>query len=264
MLDLGGALWGCAAAAVLGYIAGLGRGRTARRELRERVHGVEERLRRAEHARAAASPRDLRAPTLTAEVTPTTAGAAASIEVTRLREEVVRAVQPLFEQQRAHEARTRHELQQHLELSVRDALAERAPPRAPLEGLDAQLDATEDLTEVLDAVARVGGFVTVLVSDDVGFPLATNRAAESAETLAGISAMLLTLFDRVATHAEPRPRAAVFRDEGGRLVVYRVFNLQGTRLVLTAVNSGALVPPEVLDPALVSIERALNRHRWAP
>ena len=71
-----------------------------------------------------------------------------------------------------------------------------------------------------------------------------------------------TLFERIAKNGMPTPSAAVFRDEANQVIVHRAFQLRDEQYVLTAVNKGALLAPDALDPALTSIEQALNRESW--
>jgi hypothetical protein len=115
------------------------------------------------------------------------------------------------------------------------------------------------LPGLMDAIAEVGGFATVLISDSVGLPLASNTHAIDAETRAGISSLLLTLIDRVEANGQPPPIAAVLRDEDNQLILHRVFHVDGGRFVLTAVSKGGALDPAALDPALTAIERVLAR-----
>ncbi|MFO0725837.1 MAG: hypothetical protein U1E65_18785 [Myxococcota bacterium] len=239
-------LLAAAASALLlgaGYLFAARNQARLRHDLRLRLDAAQDKLRRLERER---SPSNVNAKVLKAEI--------------------VSAVKPLLDR----EVKAQEGLEDRLSGAVESQLAsllrpllDREKMGSALVGLNAGTEHAHSLMDVLDAVARSGSFTTVLVSDEVGLPLATNRAGRDPEIHAGMASLLLTLFDRVASNDQPRPLAAVFRDEANRLILHRVFKAQGTRFVLTAVSMGMPVSPEALDPALASIERMLNRQAWA-
>lgn len=123
--------------------------------------------------------------------------------------------------------------------------------------LNGEAQTRGELPRLLTLIAERGGFATVLLSDAEGLPLATNDTRENPETLAATTSLLLTLADRIAQGGDPPPIAAALRDEDNRVVLHRIFHVGPERYVLTAVNKGVFLPPDVLDPTLVQIERLL-------
>jgi hypothetical protein len=123
--------------------------------------------------------------------------------------------------------------------------------------LNGEAQTRGELPRLLTLIAERGGFATVLLSDAEGLPLATNDTRENPETLAATTSLLLTLADRIAQGGDPPPIAAALRDEDNRVVLHRIFHVGHERYVLTAVNKGVFLPPDVLDPTLVQIERLL-------
>lgn len=126
----------------------------------------------------------------------------------------------------------------------------------------AQLDGGASLGElprILDAIAEKGGFSTIVLSDDVGLPLATSASASSVEWLAGVASVVLTLAERAERAGEPKPIAVMLRDDANQLVLHRVFSSGGDQFLLTAVTRAADLSPNALDPALAKLERALAR-----
>ena len=119
----------------------------------------------------------------------------------------------------------------------------------------AHLDADPDsrgkgLPILLDRIASKGGFGTVLLTDEVGLPLATTRGAAEVELLAAHSSLLLALVDRIAQSGAPAPMAVLVRDVSNQTVLHRVFRVAEDRYLLTAVAKGTLLAPDALDPGL--------------
>ena len=131
----------------------------------------------------------------------------------------------------------------------------------------AQLDigrgTRDELPKLLEAIAKTGGFSTVLVSDEAGLPLATNQSANDADMLAGVWSLLLTIADRVVAAGAPAPLAIMVHDAQGRAMLHRIFSADKTRFLLTAVSHTHRLAPESLDPALANLERVLSRDSWA-
>jgi len=126
----------------------------------------------------------------------------------------------------------------------------------------AALEAGASLTElprILDAIAQKGGFSSVVLSDDVGLPLAASSNAQSVDWLAGVASLLITLIERSERSNEPRPIGVVVHDEANQRLLHRVFRVGGAQFLLTAVSRGQDVAPSALDPALGKLERALSR-----
>jgi hypothetical protein len=116
-----------------------------------------------------------------------------------------------------------------------------------------------ELPRLLDSIADKGGFDTVVLSDDVGLPLAASARAHNVEQIAGFSALLITVSDRIASAGVPAPMGIVVRDGAAQHTLYRIFTVGTTRFMLTAVARGLFLGPEALDPALVKLEKALTR-----
>ncbi len=131
-----------------------------------------------------------------------------------------------------------------------------------LDSLTATLAETSDLPAALTLIADAAGFGTVVLSDDVGLPIATNSGGKDADIHAGLSSLVLTFIDRVASNGLPAPLAAVLRDEANQVVIHRVFAVGRDRYVLTAVATGKLLAPEALDSTLQSLARIIDRDRW--
>ncbi|MCA9669694.1 MAG: hypothetical protein KC503_29065 [Myxococcales bacterium] len=216
----------------------------------------------------------------------------------RWREELAAAVEPLVlrEQQASESMRAElgklastlqaqssegARLSQQIEAKLRPLVAQKSSSKALKNELEeliapllqrerigaalAQLDpavAKGDLPQALTAIAEKAGFGTVVLSDDVGLPIAVNDGGKEPDVHAGLSSLLVTLCDRIEGNEQPAPIAAVLRDEANQVVIHRIFRTRKQRYVLTAVSNGAAVPPDVLDPALNTVERILGRQRW--
>lgn len=129
--------------------------------------------------------------------------------------------------------------------------------------LDVGRGTRDQLPKLLDAIAKTAGFSTVLVSDEAGLPLATNRSASDADMLAGVWSLLLTIADRVVAAGAPAPLAVMVHDAQGRAILHRIFSAGNTRFLLTAVSHTHRLAPESLDPALANLERVLTGDSWA-
>lgn len=116
-----------------------------------------------------------------------------------------------------------------------------------------------ELPRMLDAIAETGAFTTVVLSDDVGLPLAANGSALDVEMLAGTASFLLTLADRAERNGAPRPQAVVVLDESNQHILHRIFSVDSVRFTLTAVSRGVDVAPGALDAALGKLERLLAK-----
>lgn len=115
------------------------------------------------------------------------------------------------------------------------------------------------LPRLLDAIAQKGGFSSVVLSDDVGLPLAASSSAKSVDWLAGMASLVLTLVERSDRSGEPKPIGVVVHDESNQMILHRLFLVGGVQFLLTAVSRGKDVAPNALDPALSKLEHALSR-----
>lgn len=116
-----------------------------------------------------------------------------------------------------------------------------------------------ELPRMLDAIAETGAFTTVVLSDDVGLPLAANGSALDVEMLAGMASFLLTLADRAERNGVARPQAVVVLDESNQHILHRIFSVDSVRFTLTAVSRGVYVAPGALDAALGKLEKLLAK-----
>ena len=200
----------------------------------------------------------LRARTLDARVIEL---ADAANEAARLRAELERATRLLSRREDRGEAAER---ETH---GLRDLVQRALGPLLHKERLGRELAQLEggaslgELPRLLDAIAQKGGFASVILSDDVGLPLASSSSpnASSVDWLAGMGSLVLTLVERSERAGEPRPIGVVIHDDANQRILHRLFTTAGQRFLLTAVAKGHDVTPIALDAALGKIERALAR-----
>lgn len=152
----------------------------------------------------------------------------------------------------AREGRAVEEMQR-----VLAPLIERERLAGQLARLDVGRGTRGELPRVMDAIATVGGFSTVVLSDEAGLPLAVNQGNSDGEQLAGLWSLLLTVADRVAAAGAPVPVAIVVHDAANQTILHRLFTSAGNQFLLTAVSRGRSLAPEALDPALAKLERML-------
>lgn len=114
-----------------------------------------------------------------------------------------------------------------------------------------------DLPRVMDAIAKIGNFSSVVLSDEVGLPLAVNAASQDGDMIAGLWSMLLTLADRIASSGAAPPMAVVVHDAANQTILHRLFASSGSRFLLTATSRARSLDPAALDPALDKLERLL-------
>ena len=115
-----------------------------------------------------------------------------------------------------------------------------------------------DLAPLLDKIATVGTFTTVLLSNEEGLPLASNRTSKNLDRLAAASTRLAVVADQVAGEEGRAPLSIMVRDASGATTLCRIFRVQGQRLALTAVSNDQRLTSVALDPALMKIESALS------
>jgi hypothetical protein len=123
--------------------------------------------------------------------------------------------------------------------------------------LDPSLSTRGALSQLLSAVAKRAGFSTVLITDDNGLPMAQSEGAKQIEMLCATLGLLLNMVDRISSNSGSHPLAVVLRDADNQVSLHRLFKVEGQRYVLTAIASGGFLPPDILDPVLARIERAL-------
>lgn len=174
------------------------------------------------------------------------------------REELHRTLAPLLERERA----SQQDLREFMS-NVLSPLMENERRGQALQNLSFSRRGREQLPTLLDSIARRGGFSALLVSDEVGLPLAASSGAKDADVLAGVSSLILTLADRVTQSGGATPNAVLVRDVSNTLFLHRIFTAGEERFLVTAVARGGTMTPESLDPALVALENALSRGQAA-
>jgi hypothetical protein len=117
---------------------------------------------------------------------------------------------------------------------------------------------TGGLTHLLDQIADKGGFRVVALNDDQGLPLATSSNAWDVDRLAGLSAHVSVLADRLGRAGNPAPLSVMLHDEDNQLTLCRIFRVRDKRLILTAVSTGAELSTSALDPALGKVDAVLS------
>lgn len=114
------------------------------------------------------------------------------------------------------------------------------------------------LPRLLDTLVRRGGFATVLLSDEMGLPLAASSGARDADVIAGVSSLVFTLADRVASSGGAAPMAVLLRDSSNQRILHRIFTVGKERFLVTAVAKGSEISTDALDPALAALEHILS------
>lgn len=171
---------------------------------------------------------------------------------TRLERDLRRIVTPLLDREKESKG-------------LQDMIKQALSPIVERDRLERELAHLEggsslgELPRLLDAIAEKAGLSAVVLSDDVGLPLASNASARSVEWLAGMSSLLLTLVERAERSEQPAPIGVVVHDSANQTILHRIFRVGANRFLLTAVSRGHHVSPAALDPALAKLERALSR-----
>ncbi len=120
-------------------------------------------------------------------------------------------------------------------------------------------EGARDLTLLLDGIAEAGNFSAVALSDSDGLPLAGNSAAQDVDRLAAYTSFILLMTDRIGSSGFPAPTSVLVRDVADRTTLCRIFEVQGRRMLLTAVAEGAHLTPATLDPAMAKVSGVLAR-----
>ncbi|MCA9550146.1 MAG: hypothetical protein KC933_08930 [Myxococcales bacterium] len=135
-------------------------------------------------------------------------------------------------------------------------LAEQARVQSALSEMPTMYLHRGHLGHLLREVAARAGLSTMILSDEVGLPLAAT-SADASEALAAAASLLLTLADRLASTGQPAPVGVVTRDVEGHLTLHRIFSLDDERYVLTAVSKGTVLAPDSMDPVLPQLRQLL-------
>jgi len=117
-----------------------------------------------------------------------------------------------------------------------------------------------DLLRLIDQITEKGNFVTVVLCDAAGFPLAaSSNAQEQDNKLALVSSVSLMLADRMERSNLPEPLAMMIHDATNTLTLCRFFRVGEQELVLTATSTDTQLVPTALDPALAKLETVLTK-----
>jgi len=180
----------------------------------------------------------------------------------RLRQQALMSVADL-EQLRAQQRQRSTEQDRTLRTTIQHVLAplvDRERISLDLSQFAGSVGQRRDLVPLLDKVAAVGRFKTVLLANEEGLPLAANSAALHLEQLAAASTRLALVADQIAGEHGVAPLSVMLRDASDATTLCRVFRVQDQKLTLTAVSSDSRLASVALDPALAKIEMAL----WTP
>jgi hypothetical protein len=142
-------------------------------------------------------------------------------------------------------------------------LVERERISIDLSKVNISLGERRDLSRLLDTIASVGHFGSVLLSNEEGLPLAANREARNAEQMAAFLTRLAMVTDQTAGRDGRAPVSILIRDALDETTLCRVFYVRGQRLFLAARSSDARLTSVDLDPALTKVEAALSVSRTA-
>jgi hypothetical protein len=147
-----------------------------------------------------------------------------------------------------------------LRTTIQDVLAplvERERISLDLAQLASRGGQRRELVPLLDKIADVGRFETVLLTNEEGLPLAANLAAGHLERLAAASTRLALVADQIAGERGIAPRSVMLRDASDAITLCRMFRVQDQKLTLTALSNDSRLASTALDPALDKIEIAL-------
>ena len=169
-----------------------------------------------------------------------------------LRAELQQTIAPLVQQDRENQG-----IRQMM-LDVLSPLMEKERRAQGLTLVSPNRRGRTHLPRLLDTLVRRGGFAAVLLSDEMGLPLAASAGARDADVLAGVSSLVLTLADRVSSSGGAAPLAVLLRDSSNQRILHRIFSVNGERFLVTAVSKGNEISTDALDPALAALEDVLG------
>ncbi len=113
-----------------------------------------------------------------------------------------------------------------------------------------------DLAPLLEQIASVGNFGSVLLSNEDGLVVASAGRAPDFDAMAAATARLTGVADQFATR-HGGALAVVVRDAADSTTLCRLFTTHGQRMALTATSNDTRLAAVALDPALMKIETAL-------
>ncbi len=110
-----------------------------------------------------------------------------------------------------------------------------------------------DLSPLLEQVASVGNFGSVLLSNEDGLVVAAAGTAPDFDAMAAATIRLTDAADQF-TARRGGARAIVIRDATDSTTLCRLFTTQGQKMALTATSNDTRLAAVALDPALAKIE----------
>ncbi|MGO9364474.1 MAG: hypothetical protein ACLP02_13635 [Rhodomicrobium sp.] len=113
-----------------------------------------------------------------------------------------------------------------------------------------------DLSPLLEQVARVGNFGSILLSNEDGLVVAAAGRAPDFDGMAAATARLTGAAGHFAAH-RGGALAVVVRDAADSTTLCRLFTTHGQTMALTATSNDTRLTAVALDPALAKIETAL-------
>ncbi|MEJ2124628.1 MAG: hypothetical protein P8Y47_07400 [Alphaproteobacteria bacterium] len=113
-----------------------------------------------------------------------------------------------------------------------------------------------DLSPLLDLVTKVGGFSSVLLSNEDGLVVASAGSAPDFDDMAAATVRLTSAADQFAAN-RGGALAVVIRDASDSTTLCRLFTTSDQTLALTATSNDTRLSTVALDPALAKIETAL-------
>lgn len=144
--------------------------------------------------------------------------------------------------------------------TIQDVLAplvERERISLDLAYLASEAGERRELVPLLDRIADVGRFETVLLTNEEGLPLAANSGARHTERLAAAATRMALVAEKIAEADGTAPLSAMLRDSADATTLCRIFRVQDQRLVLTALSNDSRLVSVALDPAVTKIELLL-------
>jgi predicted regulator of Ras-like GTPase activity (Roadblock/LC7/MglB family) len=112
-----------------------------------------------------------------------------------------------------------------------------------------------DLSPLLEQVAKVGSFGSILLSNEDGLVVAAAGSADF-DSMAAATARLTGAAEQFAGH-RGGALAIVVRDAADSTTLCRLFTTHGQTMALTATSNDTRLTAVALDPALAKIETAL-------
>jgi predicted regulator of Ras-like GTPase activity (Roadblock/LC7/MglB family) len=113
-----------------------------------------------------------------------------------------------------------------------------------------------DLSPLLEQVASVGNFGSVLLSNEDGLVVASAGTAPDFDAMAAATARLTGVADQFAAR-RGGALAILIRDAADSTTLCRLFTTHGQRMALTATSNDTRLVTVALDPALAKIDTAL-------